>query len=82
MGPKYDFLNFLEKLIVTFFLIVVINEVSFATFLHKSNIWEKSRSLDMGRCYWSIALRNFQSAISLEQNDEIVSFLYVHTNSW
>ena len=44
MGPKYDFLDFLEKLVVKFFLIVVLNEVSFATFLHKSNIWEKSRS--------------------------------------
>ena len=49
--------------------------ILFAIFLHKSQIWEKSSSWDMGQSALGQSdCRIFNSNISVEQNDEIVIF--------
>ena len=57
--------------------------ILFAVFLHKSHIWEKSGSWDMGQNALNQSdYRIFKTNKSLEQNDEKAWFLHVDTDTW
>ena len=77
-------MDFIEKFGDWFFSEFVLKWkfMLFAMFLLKNRIWERSSSWCMGQNGLGQSdCRIFKSIVSLEQYDEIASFLHLHTNS-
>ena len=86
---KWANLNLLENLFINFFWISLLRKFKLIPVsLHKSRIWEKSTSWDMGQnALGQSDCRIFKSTVSLEQNDEKASFLvywyrFMEIKSW
>ena len=92
IGPEIGFLSLLKNIVINFSeFCLQWKFMLFALFLHKSHIYEKSGSWDMGQnalgVYNQSDWRTFKSTVSLEQIDEkaqIFSFYYrfMEIKSW